>query len=279
LSIHFLHNGSNDKSILILFTPFGGKDLNIVTPIKRNMDKEIFKELGFTEREIKVYLALLELGSTTVGPITAKTKLQAAKVYETFDKLIEKGLVSFVVVSKTKHFQASDPKEIINLIEERKRRFKEVLSELQLKQKHADYKQIAVVHEGFKSFKALFNRIEDELNRGDPYWAFAFKNEYYTPAASLFLRSFHNKLEKKKIQDRIIGHNSVKKSIKKTFEGNKNIKLKFTTNDTPLGVIIIKNKVINLVWGERPTAIEITSEQIYEQYKRFFLELWKTATV
>ena len=241
------------------------------------MEIDIFRELGFTERELKVYLALLELGSITVGPITTKTKLQAAKVYETLDKLIEKGLVSFVIVSKTKHFQASDPKEILNLIEERKRRFKEVLVELQLKQKYADSKQIAVVYEGFKSFRSLFNRIEDELNQGDFYWAFAFKKEYYSPAASLFLRSFHKKLEEKKIDDRAIGNVTVRKDIQKAFEGNKNIKIKFTNNDTPLGVIIIKNKVVNLIWGERPTAIEITSEQIYEQYKMFFLESWKMA--
>mgnify|MGYP001583934969 CR=1 FL=1 len=71
---------------------------------------------------------------------------------------------------------------------------------------------------------------------------------------------------------------SVKKAIVNTFEGNNNIKIKFTNNDTPLGVIIIQNKVINLIWGERPTAIEITSDQIYEQYKKFFVDHWKTAT-
>lgn len=242
------------------------------------IETEIFKELGFTEREIKVYIALLETGLTTVGPIAAKTKLQHSKVYETLDKLIEKGLVSFIIISKTKHFQASDPKEILNLIDERKRRFKDVLEELELKQKYSESKQIAVVHEGFKSFKAMFNRIADELKDEEPYWAFAFKNEYYTPAASLFLRKFHQQLENKKVDDRLLGYISVKKAIKKTFEGNKNIKIKFTENDTPLGVIIIKNKVINLVWGERPTAIEITSEQIYEQYKNFFTELWDKAS-
>ena len=118
------------------------------------METEIFRELGFTEREIKVYLALLELGSTTVGPITTKTRLQSAKVYETLDKLKERGLVSFVIVSKTKYFEAADPKEILNLMEERKRRFNEILEELRLKQKYAKSKQIAVVHEGFKSIKA-----------------------------------------------------------------------------------------------------------------------------
>jgi sugar-specific transcriptional regulator TrmB len=241
-------------------------------------ETEIFKELGFTEREIKVYISLLELGLTTVGPIASKTKLQHSKVYETLDKLIEKGLVSFIVIGKTKHFQAADPQEIINLIEDRKRRFKGVLKELRLKQKYADSKQIAIVHEGFKSFKAMFNRIADELQKGNFYWAFAFKHEYYTPAASLFLRKFHQKLEEKKIDDRLLGHVSVKVPIKKAFEGNKNMKIRFTKNETPLGVIIIKNKVINLIWGERPTAIEITSEQIYEQYKKFFLELWNKST-
>ena len=83
--------------------------------------------------------------------------------------------------------------------------------------------------------------------------------------------------EEKKIDDRAIAHYSVKKNIKNAFDGNKNIKIRFTKNNTPLGVIIIKGQVINLTWGDRPTAIEITSEQIHEQYTNFFLELWKTA--
>ncbi|MCK5624391.1 helix-turn-helix domain-containing protein [Candidatus Pacearchaeota archaeon] len=241
------------------------------------MEENIFKELGFTERETKVYLALLEIGETTVGQITSKTKLQHSKVYETLDKLVEKGLVSYIIVSKTKHFKASDPKEILNIIEDRKRRFKDVLKELELKQQYSKSKQVAIVHEGFKSLQALFNRIADELQRGDSYWAFAFKEEYLSETAPLLLRNFHKKLEEKKIDDRALGHASVKKEIKNNFDNNKNIKIRYTNNETPLGTIIIKGKVINLIWGDRPTAIEITSEQIYKQYKKFFDEIWKRA--
>ncbi len=244
---------------------------------KNNMELELLQELGFTPREIKVYLALLELGSTTVGPIATKSKLQSSKIYETLEKLKEKGLVSYVIISKTKHFQASDPKEILNILDEKRRKFKDLLEELKLKQKYSESKQISTVYEGFKSFKALFNKILDELNHGDEYWAFAFKNEYRSPSASIFLSNFHKKLEDKKIDDKVLGHTSVKKIINKSFEKNKNINIRFTKNETPLGVIIIKNKVINLIWGERPTAIEITSEQIYKQYRNFFLELWTNA--
>jgi len=45
----------------------------------------------------------------------------------------------------------------------------------------------------------------------------------------------------------------------------------------PLGLMIIDDNVINWVWGERPTAIQIKSKQIAEQYKKFFLGNWKIA--
>ncbi len=81
-------------------------------------------------------------------------------------------------------------------------------------------------------------------------------------------------MAEKKVDDRLIGHLSMKKEILKTHGDNRNYKIRFTDNLTPIGVIILKGKVISLIWGERPTAIEITSEQIHKQYKDFFMELW-----
>ncbi len=238
------------------------------------MDREIFKELGFSEREIKVYTALLELGLTKVGPIASRSKLQHSKVYQTLDKLIEKGLVSYIVVSKTKHFQASDPQEILNIIEERKKRFENVLKELKEKQKYSDSKQIAIVHEGFKSMKALFSRIAESLSKNDHYWAFAFRDGYDNSAITQMLVKFHEKLREKKIDDRIICHFSLNKKIREAFKRNTHVKIRSTKNEIPLGTIIIENKVISLIYGERPTAVEVTSDQLYNQYKNFFLDIW-----
>jgi len=240
-------------------------------------EREVLEELGFTQREIKVYLAMLELGSSTVGPIAARAGLQHSKVYETLDKLMKKGLASYVVVSKTKHFQASDPREILNIMDERKRKFNEVLEDLEQRQKAAQSRQIAVVHEGFKAYKAMFNRILDDLSSKDYYWAFAFRQEYYNPSASLFLRNVHEKLAEKKIEDKLLGHVSMKKMIKKAFVGNRNIEIRFTRNETPLGTLVLKGRVIPMLWGDNPTAIEIVSDQVHEQYKNFFRELWKNA--
>ena len=44
------------------------------------MNTEILEDLGLTQSEIKTYLTLLELGSSTAGPILEKSNLQNSVV-------------------------------------------------------------------------------------------------------------------------------------------------------------------------------------------------------
>ncbi|HLC33250.1 MAG TPA: helix-turn-helix domain-containing protein [Candidatus Nanoarchaeia archaeon] len=239
------------------------------------MDLTILKELGLTEREAKVYAALVEHPGT-VGPLAKATGLAYTKVYEALNKLLERGLAAYVLVSKTRHFQASPPKAMLDLLDEKKKRVQELVSELELKRKYAQDPQTASVHDGFKACKALLFRIVDEIDKSDEYCAFALKEAYRTSDAPYLFTTIHKNLEEKKIVDKILAHVQIRKEMKKVYGKNKNIQIRFTKMNTPIGVLIVKNKVVQLVWGERPTAIEITSTQIYEQYKRFFDEIWQS---
>ena len=82
------------------------------------MDTYIFEDIGLTKREIKVYLALLELGSTTVGNILDKTRIPSSKIYEILRRLQDKGLVSYVKIENKRHYQAADPNSILSLLDE-----------------------------------------------------------------------------------------------------------------------------------------------------------------
>src|SRR3989338_5537370 len=240
------------------------------------MEEDVLRDLGFSEREIKVYLALLELGSTTVGPIASKTRLQHSKVYQTLEKLIDRGLVTFVIKSKTKYFQAEEPKHILSMIKEKERSFKEILPELEQKQKQAQSPQTAKVYEGYKAIKSMFESILEELNNKSYYYVFAFKDEYVeSPLASRFLRDIHQQLLEKKVDDRLIAHKSIKSEFLKNYSDIPKIKYKFTSLKIPFGLMIIDDKVINWIWGKRPTAIQIVSQQMAKQYKEFFLEIWR----
>ncbi len=54
------------------------------------MDVTILEDLGLTTAEIKVYIALLELGNSTAGPLVEKSGLQNSVVHRTLHSLIQK---------------------------------------------------------------------------------------------------------------------------------------------------------------------------------------------
>src|SRR3989344_4069712 len=148
------------------------------------MDTHILEDIGLTNAEIKVYLTLLELGSSTAGPIIEKSGLQSSVVHMTVNKLVEKGFVSFVKEGKRNHYQATNPKHIIEFINEKKQRFEQILPELLLKQQTAKIKPEIITFRGVKGIKELllelldaegkehhtFGSIRKSLMLGDAWW-------------------------------------------------------------------------------------------------------------
>jgi len=95
---------------------------------------ESLQELGLSNRESICYTALLELGSSTVGIICNKTQIPSSKIYEILENLISKGLVTYVIIGKIKHYQATDPRVFLGFIDERKKSFEQILPQLLSKQ-------------------------------------------------------------------------------------------------------------------------------------------------
>ena len=51
------------------------------------MDTKILTDIGLTQGEIKVYLALLKLGKSSTGPIANEAQISRSKLYSILDKL------------------------------------------------------------------------------------------------------------------------------------------------------------------------------------------------
>ena len=118
------------------------------------MDETLLEKLGLTKGEIKVYLALNKLSESTVGPIGKESKVSKSKIYDILDKLIEKGLVGYVVKSGTKYFLANDPHLILEYIERKENELDktkkevvtEVLPQLMLQRASASKRRIAEIY-------------------------------------------------------------------------------------------------------------------------------------
>jgi len=118
------------------------------------------KKLGLKEKEVKVYLAGLELGPNSIKNIAEKVKIPRPTVYEIVKKLEEKGL--FVETKKGKKglFVAQSPSQILRFlrikkreIEEKEREFTRIVSILEAK--YSREKEEIRIFQGKEGKKAI----------------------------------------------------------------------------------------------------------------------------
>jgi sugar-specific transcriptional regulator TrmB len=64
----------------------------------------VLQEVGLTKAEAKVYIALLKLGSSTIGSILRQSGLHSSVVYNFLQRLQEKGLIAYTIHDKINTF-------------------------------------------------------------------------------------------------------------------------------------------------------------------------------
>src|SRR5512137_2949357 len=90
------------------------------------MDTRILEEIGLTSGEVKAYAALLELGSSSTGPIANASRVSRSKLYSILDKLEKKGLASHVEENGVTYYQAADPSKINDYLREKEESLKKL---------------------------------------------------------------------------------------------------------------------------------------------------------
>lgn len=80
------------------------------------MYEEILIQNGFTKKEAKVYLAILEIGEATMSMISRKAKLERPTVYDIVKDLQQKGLAFITVKKGLKYASALSPKVLLDRI-------------------------------------------------------------------------------------------------------------------------------------------------------------------
>ncbi len=244
------------------------------------MDTVLLEELGLTKNEVKVYLALLELGSTPAGPLIRKVGMHRAAVYDLIDSLTNKGLVSYVIKANRKYFEAQDPDRLLEYLESQKQdlvnkeeKLKQILPELQLKRKLSKEEQEGTLYKSKKGLKSIF---EDVLKEKKPWFVFGATGKFKELFQAYFIH-FHERRAKLKIMLKIIFNNEVREQ--KREEELKLCQIKYLPDSyiSPSTTFIYGDKVAVINWSSEPMAFLMRSKQVADSYKSFFDILWKTA--
>lgn len=235
------------------------------------MDTQILEDLGFTNAEIKVYLALLELGLSTAGPIIEKSGLQSSVVHMTLNKLITKGFISFIKEGQRNHYQATDPKHISDYISEKKEQFEKILPELLSKQELAKERSEVTTFRDIKGIKELLNELLDA--GGKEHHTFGSAKESLM-LGEAWWKNYHKKRASKNIKAKLLFNESLRKWCDVNLYPK--TEYKFTkTGFEPLTETIIRNDKIGIIlWTEKPIGILIHNKVAAQSYDKFWEIMW-----
>ncbi len=236
------------------------------------MPGEFLLELGFTKNESKVYFALLKIGSSNPTNISSATNIHRTNVYDCLERLIERGLVSYIYKDGKKYYQASDPTKLKDILKERETKFYEVLPEMLKFKETSPNQELAEIHKGMKAVRMTFYSF---LRKKNPILAYGIPRL----ALSLmeeFILIYHKKRIKKKIVMKHIYDEDATKRIKELNS------MPYTyarylpkLKNSPVSTNICGDEIVFILWSESPYLIKIKNKEIANSYKKYFELLWK----
>lgn len=119
------------------------------------MFEQFLEEIGLSEKEAKVYLALLQVDLGSIHDIATKTKINRTTVYPVLESLSKKGLVSETSEGKKTFYQAAPPERIETLVErqrvvleENASRLKDIIPQIKSLQRKQGERPIIKFFEG-----------------------------------------------------------------------------------------------------------------------------------
>jgi sugar-specific transcriptional regulator TrmB len=239
--------------------------------------KEILKDAGLTKNETLVYLTLLKLSKAKASEIIKDAKISSGKIYETLDKLIEKGLVKIVIENGVKTFIANNPKTILTYLKEKEKKLQEQEKQLEkiipnlqdLMKLKKETETVSLI----KGYRGVSSIVYEALKTGKE-----IKIMGVTSSKSIkfnnFWKNWHRKRISLKKECKIL-FSDYKTEYWKFFKKLKHTEVKESLTITPSAILMIDNNTFIFTYKKELTCIQILSKDISESFHSMFDSLWK----
>jgi len=247
------------------------------------MIEKILKKIGLSDKEIKVYLATLKMGSQPASVIAKHSGVNRATVYDIFDHLIKKGLASKIDKGAAIYFQILDPENLINYLERDKKEYirkiekeKTVLSEIlpaiKSIENPASTKPKVQFFEGEKGVREAY---ENTLKSSEPIRSYANVEEMHKGLPNFF-PEYYKRRKKAGIKIRAIMPDN-KLSIERHKQDAKELRKSKLVDHNKSSfspeINIFDDKVLIASWREK-MAVIIESQEIADLHKKMYDLLW-----
>ena len=244
---------------------------------------EILEELGFSDKESAVYLALLAVDSATVAEIAKKAEIQRTTSYEILDGLLQRGLVSKYKKHKKIYFSAGDPRRLISYLEREKEesikkieiqksKVTEVMGEFLSLLEPRSTKPKVEFYEGEKGMREAY---EDTLNADGEILAYANVETMHEGLPNFFPEYYARRVEAGVKIKAVMPANAVSldRAKKDREELRESVILSDEQQTFSPEVNIYNNKMMIASWKEK-MAVIIESKELADLQRVIYKIVW-----
>lgn len=235
--------------------------------------------LGLSDKEAKVYLALLQLGPATPYEIAKKAEIKRPTAYVIAEELVEKGLIVHVPGEEKHRYIAKSPEVFIGEREEKLLAAKRILPELKSFQKGTAEKPSIMYFEGVEGLRQAYEYKKKDLHDKEIVGFFASAEDASPGVMQVFLE--WNEYKEKhgpKVRGLTVDTPSNQPFAKFLEPIKGSIEAKFMPPDLYSAKCSIEscdNRFVRICLIESAQTLIIESPKFAEAVKETFELLWK----
>jgi len=243
-------------------------------------DIETLRKIGLTKNDRKIYLTLVDSGTSTVSDLVKRTGLHRSYTYDILGRLINLGLVGFIIKNNKRYFETSLPEKILDILETKEQEIKKakedvnrILPQLAKRRVLNIEKQEARMFMGKQGIQSI---LEDILVNKKDFIAFGAEGKF-KDIFKWYFTNWQKRRVKNKIRYKIIYN---KKLVgKRPTKEQKLVDVKFLPEayEFPATTLVYKNKVGIIIWDTNPIGFVLESKEAVKSFISAFDLLWKIA--
>lgn len=241
------------------------------------MNKNLLKLLqkaDFTEKEARVYLALLEIGQANVSQVAKIAQLKRSIIYVILEGLIKREYVNELEGQKINTYVAIDPSFVLNSLENTTEHFQAMLPILRtLKNKGKKRPKISY-HENLEDILNIFEEMS--LTKAPFFIAnFSLIEKQDSEFINTWINSIKTNIDSFKGRF-LIPDNPINLEIAKKFkEFTKQVKMSDELKNINMDFVFSENKLVIANLADEPFVVVIESEEMIKSFKPIFEMTWE----
>ena len=159
------------------------------------------QKIGLSDKEAKLYLALLSAGPVTAREVAHLAKINRSTTYVILESLVKKGLVSSIEQNKIRKYSSVSPERLLSHIEDQIREYTSMVGQV-----NSMLPQLKSIYTGigpkpkiqyFEEAEGIKTVYEDTLTSNETIRAFASIDDMHEALGESFPAYYHRRAAKK----------------------------------------------------------------------------------